>query len=753
MATQQNPTETQPTTPTWHYNARLGIISHDSQACTTCAPWVQHYLLALASRDTSLAAAEDARHTTAAADLQVASSDDRQTITDLRNDGTAIRAELESFRKDHGVLKRKYRDLQDELAARDTELERTIEDRARIQSNYEHLDEELGASRTSEQFARETIEDLRAKLASTEATLTSVRGQLDAADEEIRTLQERNDDMDDTIEALKREREPRRKVARTGTSTSASGSRQSSRPRRDSPDESSSASTSYRPMGYHPGWTLAPQYLARQANASSSSSSAPGPLSTPAISPPPSYAPRSDLMSRIGNADTPLDLDAMSDHSAPVGPTAPPPSRFFPSVGFFSLLPVIYQTEGRHVFVADESIPLYPNGDINFRVHMHYVLAIGGITPDGGTSFVTCLVTQAYFLTTAVRKARAHQLPLPLKDVIVGGRNGVLTSPSIDPQSNQAVDELVNNPRKAKFIQGFLERCRYTPPELRTPVVEYAVMRYGARCRDTPRNAEPSPYGDIQEWRAYLKAARLDTRPGKTSTFCGIPLVDKGYQKAHIEGAKALLAFLPLTTKGTVIRGTIRDHFLRVAATLLCVPGKYGAMTTANRIPIKEYRGESFYDDGTLDPIAAATPLTIAKCLAAAGVSTEEAESWRPWATAYVAMTIEEHPSSSKVTELEAAQQEARTAIDENHSLALTNVHHKSPGYYHPEHASKRAGRSGTITGPAAAGTSSQGVPPAHPPHPDAIEVDTIELEYDEGDDAMQGYGSPADPDERMGPA
>jgi hypothetical protein len=51
--------------------------------------------------------------------------------------------------------------------------------------------------------------------------------------------------------------------------------------------------------------------------------------------------------------------------------------------------------------------------------------------------------------------------------------------------------------------------------------------------------------------------------------------VGQGYQKAHIEGTKALLKFLPLSFTASTNRSPLRDAFLRAAAMLLCVPERY----------------------------------------------------------------------------------------------------------------------------------------------------------------------------------
>jgi hypothetical protein len=57
--------------------------------------------------------------------------------------------------------------------------------------------------------------------------------------------------------------------------------------------------------------------------------------------------------------------------------------------------------------------------------------------------------------------------------------------------------------------------------------------------------------------------------------YIGIPYLHARYQVPCIDGAKAMLAFIPLGPKERLSCGLIRDTFLHNAAMLLSVPRKY----------------------------------------------------------------------------------------------------------------------------------------------------------------------------------
>ena len=73
---------------------------------------------------------------------------------------------------------------------------------------------------------------------------------------------------------------------------------------------------------------------------------------------------------------------------------------------------------------------------------------------------------------------------------------------------------------------------------------------------------------------------------GHTFTYIGIPLIGQGYPSIFIEGTKAILAFIPLSTKGHPLKGPAHEPFLCTAATLLCVHDQYPQTVTKLGISI-----------------------------------------------------------------------------------------------------------------------------------------------------------------------
>jgi len=59
------------------------------------------------------------------------------------------------------------------------------------------------------------------------------------------------------------------------------------------------------------------------------------------------------------------------------------PSLFVPSVGFHSLLPVIFQGPDRKYVSASGTASLKANGTIDFKAHNFVVLAISKLSPFG----------------------------------------------------------------------------------------------------------------------------------------------------------------------------------------------------------------------------------------------------------------------------------------------------------------------------------------------------------------------------------
>ena len=158
----------------------------------------------------------------------------------------------------------------------------------------------------------------------------------------------------------------------------------------------------------------------------------------------------------------------------------------------------------------------------------------------------------------------------------------------------------------------------------------------------------------------------------------------------HINGAREVLALLPRTLSGTVQSGPIRDTFLPAAAVLLCVPEQHQQIAAqkgyeiANIHRIQLYNTSQYGDENHLGINE------VAWYLAHIGVPTSQAESWQPWAIAYVEMELTEHPTGAHAQMLQQARDRMRACIDSNLKWVMKKVHPNLPGYYNPARARAR---------------------------------------------------------------
>ncbi|KAH9973137.1 hypothetical protein BGW80DRAFT_1252437 [Lactifluus volemus] len=167
--------------------------------------------------------------------------------------------------------------------------------------------------------------------------------------------------------------------------------------------------------------------------------------------------------------------------------------------------------------------------------------------------------------------------------------------------------------------------------------------------------------------------------------YIGVPLVGKGFQTAHVDGNRALLACLPLNIKGTAIRnGPLRTNFMSSAAALLGVPQRYEQLITEKQLSIYKTRRSDPYNEKQFKNALNPDIEDIAKYLAQSGVTPDEAEQWRPWATAYIEMTLTTHPDGTHTPILKQARNLARKRITDRPALALRSVHVDAPGNYNP---------------------------------------------------------------------
>ena len=117
----------------------------------------------------------------------------------------------------------------------------------------------------------------------------------------------------------------------------------------------------------------------------------------------------------------------------------------------------------------------------------------------------------------------------------------------------------------------------------------------------------------------------------------------------HLDGAKAILCFIPRASKGSKgpTCALIKNAFLRAAAMLLIIPENYQHIIKWLGLSISPNRRGKIYNATCFGDKNHLGENEMAHFLTSAGVTTDKAEAWRPWAAAYAAMEINEHPTSS----------------------------------------------------------------------------------------------------------
>ena len=237
-----------------------------------------------------------------------------------------------------------------------------------------------------------------------------------------------------------------------------------------------------------------------------------------------------------------------------------------------------------------------------------------------------------------------------------------------------ALTALFMTPGKHSKALAYVERIRHTPPELRDEFHQRALDCWtdiqATLCQEREERGEaasrprkPSPYDDNATWKRWLRDMREHPQSEGNFKFLGIPCVCQGYQVLHIEGARALLGFLPCH-KGNTVRGPLWDVFLRNTATLLCVPNQYQRVTTQIGVTITTPRRKQIYNTTQFGNETRLGINDVARYFASIGVTMDEAECWRAWATAYIDMELEERPASTHAPLLQQAKEQARARMD-----------------------------------------------------------------------------------------
>jgi hypothetical protein len=258
-----------------------------------------------------------------------------------------------------------------------------------------------------------------------------------------------------------------------------------------------------------------------------------------------------------------------------------PPTPISPSVGFPALLPVICQTidadKQTHLHPGSDSVQHDAAGAIDFKAHDHFVFTDSGFV-NGHPAWLTHLVTQSFFTSTEAVLACTSHVPLPLQTMTLGGRNGVLISDT-DPTDPTVIERLITTPGRGVFAAAFINHIRYTLPELHKDVHIRALKRWRELRHEHEQNskrplkAEPQPRAPVDIWKVWLKKAYEASAPGYTYKYRGIPRVGLGYSTMHIEGAMAVLKFIPITKKYTTMKGSPHDFLLRAIAMISVTAG------------------------------------------------------------------------------------------------------------------------------------------------------------------------------------
>ena len=190
-------------------------------------------------------------------------------------------------------------------------------------------------------------------------------------------------------------------------------------------------------------------------------------------------------------------------------------------------------------------------------------------------------------------------------------------------------------------------------------------------------------------------------------------------------------------SKGFTTCGPIREAFICIAATLLCVPEQYNLVLAQTGQGIAPTRSTQFYNESRFGTTSTLDMTGVARFLASVSMTFDETEQWQPWAAAYVDMELEEHPNSSHAQILKRARDRARMRIDKDSKWVLAKIHATTPGNYNPELKKICAARQmavQTTKGNAKASSSSTAteanLPLTRVTHPDTPEEDEVQLYY-----------------------
>ena len=411
-----------------------------------------------------------------------------------------------------------------------------------------------------------------------------------------------------------------------------------------------------------------------------------------------------------------------------------------------------------------------PDGTINLAAHTHLVLAIGGLTNDSPL-WTTILLRRDQLDNKDPCTAMQACMPIPLFKVPSGGRNSILYSPSANPVDEASLNCLFTTPGKLAHARGYAKCIWYTPLELCSEFHCLTLARWDSMQDTNPsgrhqglgpmvKKLKPPPSAPDLMWKRWL-TDRCELH--RQLQYTGIPLIGQGYQKLHLKGTKALLAFLPLNKKGTSVRlSPLRDTFLHQVAMLLTVPECYQQQLIVLGVVVSAEWQTTLYIKANFAVASRISVNNIIRFLASAGIQPEEAERWRSWVAAFIEMELEDHPTATHAPLFRFVHDRAMALIEGDPKWVLTGLHPDLPGNWDPhlkrQHKERVAKLQATQSeaGPSSAPAGTSGHPeqslPAHTggadPLADALNYDSADNGYSEDD----GSGKEHDDDTLMGP-
>jgi hypothetical protein len=126
------------------------------------------------------------------------------------------------------------------------------------------------------------------------------------------------------------------------------------------------------------------------------------------------------------------------------------PSPFYEFIGLMSLLPLLIYKDHLLTVVPGSAIT-DEHRNIKYQRNGRYVVA----TPNND-GWTTTLHKGSYFLNLMVQNNLEHRIPIPIVNIIRGGRDGVLVN-ECDPSTDKKMEELLSDPSQYARTAEFAE--------------------------------------------------------------------------------------------------------------------------------------------------------------------------------------------------------------------------------------------------------------------------------------------------------